>query len=215
MLKLESFYHFGGLNKVIFIKLNTLTNHGILPYILYGISNLFFIGNFAICHILICIYHYLKLKTSCNIGKNFISIYTTLVQIGICYTVFVLVFSGLKFFINTPRPFCSLKQSDFVTIVNIKSKYCFSSFPSAHTGISILILYALWPYLNKKRKVIFYFVIAFVATSRISLAMHYPADIIYSIIITLIVILVSNIIYKRLKFIIIDPIGKIIIRLIS
>lgn len=211
---LEIFYNFFGLNEIVFIKLNQLTNKGIIPYLLHYISSMFFIANFAIFYILTCIYFYFKSKASKNIEEYFTPIYNELVRIGICYAVFGFTFAGLKFSVNLPRPFCSLEQHQFTTIANTELERCLSSFPSAHTGLSILVAYMLWPHINKTAKIVCCIIVAFVATSRITLAMHYPADIIYSAIVTLIVIFTGNIIYKTLKPSLIDPIKKIIIKLI-
>ena len=211
---LEIFYNFFGLNEIIFIKLNYITNKGILPHILYTISSVFFIANFAACYILTCIYFYFKTKKAQNIESYFTPIYNELARIGTCYAIFGFTFAGLKFSFNMPRPFCSLSSDQFLTIANTELERCLSSFPSAHTGLSILVAYALWPHINKIAKLICCLVIASVAISRITLAMHYPADIIYSALVTRAAITVGNIIYKMLKPSIVDPVKKIIIRLI-
>lgn len=211
---LEIFYNFFGLNEIIFIKLNYITNKGILPHILHTISSVFFIANFAACYILTCIYFYFKTKKAQNIESYFTPIYNELTRIGTCYAIFGFTFAGLKFSFNMPRPFCSLSSDQFLTIANTELERCLSSFPSAHTGLSILVTYALWPHINKNVKLICCLVIASVAISRITLAMHYPADIIYSALVTIAAITVGNIIYKMLKPSIVDPVKKIIIRLI-
>ena len=211
---LEIFYNFFGLNEIIFTKLNYITNNGTLPYILQVISSVFFIANFAVFYILTCLYFYFKAKKVTNIEEYFTPIYNKLVLIGICYAIFGFTFAGLKFSVNMPRPFCSLTPSQFITIANIGFERCLSSFPSAHTGLSILVTYALWQHINNIIRIVFCIIITAVAISRITLAMHYPADIIYSALVTLLVIIIGNIIYKTLKPLIIDPAKKIIIKLI-
>ena len=91
-----------------------------------------------------------------------------------------------------------------------------SSFPSAHTGLSILVAYCMWPYLNRFLKAICCLTVVGVALSRITLAMHYPSDILYSCLVTTFVIIFGNIIFKFLKDRIIIPIGnKIFVLLFS
>ncbi len=211
---LEIFYNFFGLNEIIFAKLNYITNNGIFPYILQAISSIFFIANFAIFYALTCLYFYFKTKKAINPEEYFTPIYNKLVLIGICYAVFGFTFAGLKFSVNMPRPFCSLDPSQFATIANIELERCLSSFPSAHTGLSILVTYALWQHINNIGKIIFCIIIGAVAVSRVTLAMHYPADIIYSALVTLLVIITGNIIYKILKPLVITPVKKIIIQLV-
>lgn len=211
---LEIFYSFFGLNEIIFTKLNYITNNGILPYILQAISSVFFIANFAVFYTLTCLYFYFKTKKAINAEEYFTPIYNKLVLIGICYAIFGFTFAALKFSVNMPRPFCSLAQGQFITIANIEFERCLSSFPSAHTGLSILVTYALWQHINNITKIVLCIIIAVVATSRVTLAMHYPADIIYSALVTLLVIITGNIIYKILKPLVITPVKKIIIKLI-
>ena len=211
---LDIFNNFFELNEIIFIKLNYITNKGILPYILYAISSIFFIANFAACYILTCVYFYFNTRKTQNIEGYFTPIYNELVRIGTCYALFGFTFAGLKFSFNMPRPFCSLSPDQFLTIANTEIERCLSSFPSAHTGLSILATYALWPHINRITKLVCFLTISSVAISRITLAMHYPADIVSSASVTLAIITVGNIIYKTLKLPIVDPAKKIIIKLI-
>jgi membrane-associated phospholipid phosphatase len=208
-----NFYNFFGLNETLFIQINQLTNKGFIPDILNAVSSVFFIANFAACYIAVCIYFYFKTKKAVNSETYFTPIYTELFRIGTCYAIFGFIFAGLKFSVNMPRPFCSLDPSQFTTIANTELERCLSSFPSAHTGLSILVTYALWPHLNKSAKLFCCIVIALVATSRITLAMHYPADIAYSALATLFVIIIGNLIYKAIKPKIADPIKKLITKL--
>jgi membrane-associated phospholipid phosphatase len=206
------FYDLFGLNEIIFIKVNNLTNTGILPKILNNVSSVFFIANFAFFYVVACLYFYLKTIQAINKEQYFTPIYNNLFRIGICYTFFGLIFAGLKFSINLPRPFCSLGSEQFSTITNTEIERCLSSFPSAHTGLSILVAYALWSHVNNYTKTFFTIIVIVVATSRITLAMHYPSDIIYSIVITFLIIRFSNFIYKIIKPHIADPIKDLIVK---
>lgn len=205
-------YDFLGLNKSLFIYINSLTNVGFIPNILQAISEIFFIANFAIGYIVMCLYFYIRTRNALKQESFFISGYFELTRIGICYTLFGLTFAALKFFVNMPRPFCSLKTGEFITIADTSLERCLSSFPSAHTGLSILVTYCLWSYMNKTLKSLSCAVILAVATARITLAMHYPTDIIYSALVTIGVILTGNLVFKIFKNKIIRPIGNLIYR---
>jgi membrane-associated phospholipid phosphatase len=208
-------YNWLGLNKSLFILINKLTNIGYLPTILQIISDIFFIANFAIFYLAACLLLCLRTsRTTIDKKSFFMTGYFDLSQIGICYTLFGFTFAALKFSVNLKRPFCSLAKDNFITIANTSLERCFSSFPSAHTGLSILVAYSLWPYMNKFLKGISCFVILAVAISRTTLAMHYPADIIYSILVTILIILAGNFVFRLLKNNIIKSIGNGIFRLI-
>jgi membrane-associated phospholipid phosphatase len=210
----ELFYHLSGLNETLFVKINQYTNIGAMPDVLSAISSLFFIANFALCYLLVCIYFYFKTKKAQDKEAYFTPIYNELVRIGTCYAIFGFTFAGLKFSINMPRPFCSLTPGQFITIANTELERCLSSFPSAHTGLSILVTYAIWPHANKYIKFFCCLIITTVATSRITLAMHYPADIIYSGIVTMLIIIIGNYIFKTLKPLVSDSLKRLIIKLI-
>ena len=203
-------YNFFGINKEIFILVNKITNVGIIPTLLKISSQFFFIGNFAAYYLIICLYCYFKLKKRSNPKIEFVRIYNQLVKAGTCYSLFGFAYAALKFGINLPRPFCSLFPSEFTTILDVTKERCLSSFPSAHTGLAILIAYYLWPYLTKYQKAIVFSLIVVVSISRITLAMHYPADIIYSILIASLIIFFSNKLVDYMQNIIVKPIGKII-----
>lgn len=210
----EIFYDLLGANKILFIEINSHTNMATIPHILQNISNIFFIANFAAVYLLICLYFYYKTKKASNSAEYFSPIYYELTKIGICYALFGITFATLKFSFNLPRPFCSLSTDEFITIADISLERCLSSFPSAHTGLSLLCAYFAWPHLNKISKFLSCAVVLSVAISRITLAMHYPSDIIYSVLATVIIIIAGNFLHRFLYKPIFIPIKNIIIRLI-
>lgn len=211
----HNLYDLFGLNKTLFLIINYYTNVSIIPSFLQIISSIFFIANFAFCYLVFCLYFYTKIRKSENPAQTFISIYYELVRIGICYALFGLTYAALKFSVNLPRPFCSLPLEDFKTIIDITHERCLSSFPSAHTGLAILVAYCAWPYIRSKMKILACLVITLVAISRITLAMHYPADIIYSCLLTMLIILIGNFIYDKFKEVLIRPIGEVIAQILS
>ena len=211
----ELLYNFWGYNKTLFITLNEITNIGIIPYILLTISKLFIISNFAFLYIGVCIFYLFKIKKNNGNKSYFIQTFNLLTKIGIYYAIFGLTFAFLKFSVNLPRPFCSLNQIEFVTIENIQLERCHSSFPSAHTGICILIVYCLWAFVESRfLKLLLCLMVIIVALSRICLAMHYPADIIYSAIVTLLVIQTSNYLLRFIYKPLIKPIRKLFAKII-
>ncbi len=212
-------YDFWGLNKALFIFINYATNVSILPGFLAIISDFFFVGNFPFYYFSICLYFYFKLKKIHKLDPSqshqlFVKIYNKLFEIGMCYTAAGFIYAGLKFGVNLPRPFCSLKSNDFTTILDITNERCLSSFPSAHTALAVMITYYLLPYLRSYQKIIALAIIFTVAVSRITLAMHYPADILYSFIIILAIIWLNKKIFKLCYKHLISPLGAFIYQFI-
>lgn len=215
---LEFFYNFNGYNKELFLQINHFTNINILPFILQIISWPFGISKFAIYYVFCVIYFFIilnRIDDHTEYKNKFWNIYNNMVRVGIIYSFFGLLYAFLKYNINLPRPFCSLRSEDFFTIADISKERCLSSFPSSHTGLAVIIAYFLWPYLNYGQKIFATLIIILVGVSRLALAMHYPADIIYSIFIAAIVIIVGNLFFKLFKNNLIQIIGEVIIKKLS
>lgn len=197
----EIFYELAGYNKTLFYYLNHITNQGYAPNILKYLSSFFQIENFAVLYFLLCFYRYYQLKKTSNsdFAKQFHYYYNELIYIGTCYAFFGLTYAALKFSINLPRPFCSLTEGSFITIALTAHERCLSSFPSSHTGLALMITFLSWRYLNLYMKATSIVTIILVALSRISLAMHYPADILYSGLVVIIVIYLAGFTRKLLQ----------------
>ncbi|KAF8818608.1 phosphatase PAP2 family protein [Rickettsia endosymbiont of Cardiosporidium cionae] len=199
------FYDMLGINKWLFIWINQLTNISFIDKFLYIVAHSFDTKSLAVIYLIYCVYLCIainyKVKTFnfkntkikyLKIEEYFLPRYLVVIKITLCYGIFIILFTILKISSNMPRPFCSLNNFEFITIEQLKMSSCFHSFPSAHTGSVILISYYLWQYSNKTVKYLFITIILIVSISRISLAMHYPSDIIYSVLITYIIILINN-----------------------
>lgn len=213
----EIFYNFYGLNQKIFLLLNQVTNKSVAPYFLKIISFFFNISTFAMVYTIYCLYLCFLLSRMIDIEqkKNFFWYrYNQVSEIGVSYTFFVLVFFILKYTVNLPRPFCSLPLSYFATIIDIGAQRCLSSFPSSHVGLSVLVTYFSWRYIGTFGKLLMILLVILVSLARISFAMHYPADIFYGIVITIVIILFGRYIYKLTMHNIIEKIGNYIYILI-
>ncbi|MDX2050487.1 MAG: phosphatase PAP2 family protein [Rickettsiaceae bacterium] len=125
-----------------------------------------------------------SLKQAAKIRERF----SHFVEIGIIYSMIGLLYSAMKFGFNMPRPFCNETLGEFKTIIDTSLERCLSSFPSSHVAISILCAYSVWKFTGNISKCFCVIIIILTSISRIALAMHYPADILYSVIICFIII---------------------------
>ena len=176
----ELIYDFYGHNTSLFNNINDTFSSSTSQHLLKYISTLFDIEMFAIyyCIILaILSYRILTIK----LYEQYSFCYDFMVKIGICYACFGFTYAALKFGINMPRPFCSLPEGSFTTIIDISQERCQSSFPSSHTGLVFLITLFLWDYVGWFARIFWVGMVILVGLSRIGLAMHYPADIFYSL----------------------------------
>lgn len=206
------FYDFNGYNKILFTLINKATNIPLLPSFLKKISFLFNISNFAVYYFLSLslIVYYLNKSQKLNI-PIFNLLYSFYIRIGICYAFTGIIYTILKFSMNFPRPFCSLNSDEFISILNLSNERCLSSFPSAHIALAIMLAYYLWPFAKLKSKIFLFLTIVIVATSRITLAMHYPSDLLYSTFIIFIIIFMSEKIYLAFQNNLIDYVRRFII----
>ena len=193
----EFFYNLAGLNSQIFLTINHATNISILPRVLQLISWFFGIDKFAIYYILLAVYLIFKFRKLDSDSQviTFWLIFNKMTFVGITYAIFGFIYAALKFSINLPRPFCSLPVGSFHTIINTANERCLSSFPSAHTGLAVIITYFLWSYLRTSGKLTAIAIVLLVGISRMTLAMHYPSDIIYSFFIAFLVIMIGRVVY--------------------
>lgn len=209
-------YDLGGLNKSAFIILNNITNNcSLLPYILKYIGSIFWIWNYFIylpIVFLIIIYASYKQRQP---DRFYYQYSTWLSKFACAWAIVGLIYAFLKFSINMPRPFCSLLVEEFISIQDFTGERCLSSFPSAHSAMALISFYylrQLWAY---KRfaytlDIIGASLVILVGLSRVTLAMHYPVDILYSYLIAAGVIIVSRVIFDKVASKLSEPIVKFI-----
>jgi membrane-associated phospholipid phosphatase len=79
---------------------------------------------------------------------------------------------------HLPRPFAALPEGSVHIYDDLRaSEPPMSSFPSGHAIFSMLMVAGLWPLLNRNGKIAAVAYLLWVAISRISLGLHFPADI--------------------------------------
>lgn len=194
----EAFYDLYGLNQYIFIVINKLTNQGSIEKILKVISGLFDIFNFPIYYVILSIWAYCrlkKLKTSKKYSYYY-KVARSFTESAITYILLLGTYTPMKFLINSPRPYCSLPAEQFITSIDVAQQRCLSGFPSSHAALSFMMAFFLWPYLGKYAKSAAVVVAICAAISRITLSMHYPADILYSYLIISVLLVISKKIFR-------------------
>lgn len=187
------FYDLVGYNISSFKTLNILANKYLPTNFLYLYDYLFDIKAFPIYYLVGVFLAWYKIQSYNPTKKQFYfnQYYNFYLYLGLSYTIFGFIFAYLKFNINLPRPFCSLPLNDFISVIDISSERCLSSFPSAHTGLALIIAYFLSKNQHIIIKVFLYSNILLVAVTRIALAMHYPSDLIYGAIIASLTIMIA------------------------
>jgi len=123
-------------------------------------------------------------------------------------TFAVLVFSYLasivwvhlcKDYFHLPRPYMVLPEVNILDSVR-SAEQPFVSFPSGHTVFVVLMAAALWPVLNCFGKALNIIYVIWVGVSRIALGVHFPADVLWSGVISLLaVMIIRAVLHKILR----------------
>ncbi len=113
------------------------------------------------------------------------------------YVGMVVMVAGLKGFFAMPRPFVALKESIWIIgPLPEESKY-YASLPSGHAAFTAFLFAALWPKLQGLGRTIGVLLIAAVAYSRVAMGMHFPADVVWAALLSVIIVLVvRRIVYR-------------------
>ncbi len=197
-------YDWLGLNQSLLRLITTYKNYPYLVEISYFLDKAFHFLTFPIYFGLLLIAYYFhwnkkhKQNNPNSIYNKFSKDSDVIFEVGINYILFVLVFMSLKHIVNFPRPICveSLNQAGHI-IYKLKNIKCYYSFPSAHSGIVMLILLQLIKNrANITATVATLITLIITGLSRVMLMMHYPADVVYGCIISFGVFWLSGKIYR-------------------
>ena len=196
MLK-SFFYDFGGLNIYLFKLINSYFGKEKYDYLMILAD--FFAGyrNFKYHLLVLIIFAAFTILTNRNnqarvkfLTFNWLEFMATL--LSSVFACFILIFA-LKAIFLLPRPFCS---QDLVNIHEIKiitgHASCFHSFPSGHTSFCTVFVASLWPYANRIFRFFGAILIVLIGISRITAGAHFPADVIWSFVLSLAVTILAR-----------------------
>lgn len=210
MTSKEFVYDWHGFNQKIFLAINNMFTSEEIHRFFSFISSFFNIHMFGIYYcfaVIVCLYICIRRKI---FHGEYFEIYNYFVKIGTCYAIIGFAYAIMKFTFNFPRPFCLEEAGTFFTYASTHTARCLSSFPSAHTAIVTLCVYTLWPFIAKYLQAFLVFMMLLIMLSRIVLAMHYPADIVYSLIIVSLLIWAGNFIFSLFKHNLVKLVGEFI-----
>jgi membrane-associated phospholipid phosphatase len=208
------FYNWYGVNQLLLKQIIKLYD---LPYSLelsYFLDNIFHFLSFPVYFSLIILGFLIYWRNSLIKNKNgsaskFQAQFDLLAEIVLNYTIFVIVFTSLKHSVNLPRPICEQPGLLDQLPIDINKVRCLSSFPSAHSGLAVLIFMHLVK--NKAPPVINFSMLILTITtclSRVMLLMHYPADVVFGCLISAVVFILSNKLYKLTTHTLFRPIAS-------
>ncbi len=205
------FYDWAGFNKWLFIQINHLRGE-LYDEIMQLVSMLgdyrnfpFFLGVL----LAFAVISSLARKIAGRQGnKQYISRWTgVLAVLCIGFVVNTGTVRLAKDFFHYPRPYVALARDKdyqmepvYLLETRLTPEDEYRSFPSGHAAFATFMAVALWPLLSVDLQWLAFLYVAGVAWSRVSLGAHFPADVLWSFVMSFLLILgVRHLVYKLLR----------------
>lgn len=200
----EFFYDWGGLNKWLFkvindirgddydrimLLINKMGEHKQFPYFLIGLSI------YVVFSLIIR-----KLRKKGSIRPRLTMWFGIYLVLFAGFMVNWGVITTLKDHFGMPRPYVELATENVHVLEIRDSDDGYRSFPSGHVSFITFLIIALWPAFNERWRWYALLLPLAVGWARISLGVHYPADVLGGFTISAIdIIVVRAVIYTTLR----------------
>lgn len=191
-------YDWGGFNSQLFYAINSLHSAAYDKFMMLGtiLGKYYF---FPICMVLIASFfcrqfRHKRISHAADYTEYRKRWIETFIVLSVGFLVELVLVEVLKEYLSLPRPFIALPSG---TVTQLWTETPYSSFPSGHCYFAMLMAAGLWPMLWRTGKFLAVFYVAWVSLSRIALGVHFPADVIGSLAISLLAVLVIR---KLLKY---------------
>ena len=197
----DFFYHWGGFNEWLFKAINGLRPGAEYDNVMLLINKLgdkmnfpYFVAGLLIYVLLSSLLR--KARRKGAVRARLVMWFGIFSVLCVGFACELLVFNFLKDYFALPRPYVVFPPSE-VTLLEIRgAEDAYRSFPSGHTGFITVIIMSLWPLFADRWRWFTLLIIGAVAWARISLGVHFPADVLGGFIIaTLLIIAVRYVIY--------------------
>ena len=105
----------------------------------------------------------------------------------IAFMVDMLVIEVLKLWLHRPRPFMVFPLETMRMFgPQLAEREFYHSFPSGHASFAGVIVASLWPILSRSARLVGCVFVLWVGWSRIALGVHFPADVVVGVLISVI-----------------------------
>ena len=190
----ETLYDWAGGNVWLFRQINGLSGDMVYNEAMQNISNLFetktmflpYLVALAVVAAFNVISH--RAKNTPGIKYRAAEWFAVVALFAVAMIVNVAVNHLLKEHFAYPRPYIALESSTVNHIEQRAADENYRSFPSGHVAFASCLVFALWEKLKKNGKIFGIGLIALVGWSRIALGVHFPADVFWSVFVTLMVV---------------------------
>jgi membrane-associated phospholipid phosphatase len=115
---------------------------------------------------------------------------------SLAYWLDGLVLGFLKPYLDFPRPPLALLPDTLHIVGNAEYHH---SLPSGHSTFVMMVVASVWPVLGRRWRVAGVCFVLWVGLSRVSLGMHFPADVLAGFLLSLFVVLLAYLAVQRLQ----------------
>jgi len=193
----EIFYDWGGANVWLFHLINNIRFGWLDQLMLLGTA----LGDhnrFSLYLVLLTLFALLAVsRPAQNIGEYQTRVKRWVAAIAVfslAYWLDGLILGFLKPYLDFPRPPLALLP-DTLHITGTAEFH--HSLPSGHSAFAMMVVASLWPVLARRWRVSGVCFVLWVGLSRISLGMHFPADVLAGFLLSLVVVLLVSVAIQK------------------
>jgi membrane-associated phospholipid phosphatase len=193
----EIFYDWGGANVWLFHLINNIRFGWLDKLMLLGTA----LGDhnrFSLYLVLLALFALRAVsRPAQNIGEYQTRVKRWVAAIAVfslAYWLDGLILGFLKPYLDFPRPPLALLPD---TLHIIGTAEFHHSLPSGHSAFAMMVVASLWPVLARRWRVAGVCFVLWVGLSRISLGMHFPADVLAGFLLSLVVVLLVSVAIQK------------------
>jgi membrane-associated phospholipid phosphatase len=199
----EWLYDWHGANEWLFLKINGIRGE-FYDQLMLNVTQLGNYKNFFFWLLAIGLVAALSLMIRNFLGKGGVKAHAAmwfgvLVVLLVGFAVNGLFVRTVKDHFNYPRPYVALENQEVHRLQAQDPDDALRSFPSGHSSFITFLMISLWPVFRENMRWLLFVPIAAVAWSRVSLGVHFPADVLWAFVMTgALIIMVRKICYALL-----------------
>lgn len=195
----ELLYGWNGLNLSLFLTINHLQGETYDRIMLLGsaLADRYLFPIYLAILIVMAVLRLRSLRATPDEHRRYAAQWVeTILVFAFTFVIGGLLVMWLKDALHFPRPYAELPADMLRPLgASFSEKKAYLSFPSGHAAFASLIAATLWPVLQRSGRLIVCIYVLWVCWSRIALGVHYPADVLGGILLTVpTVILIRRII---------------------
>jgi membrane-associated phospholipid phosphatase len=196
-------YDWHGANEWLFLQVNSIRGfyYDQLMQLITLLGNYryfaFWIAGLALFAMLSLTFH--KLQKKSVIRPRAVVWLGVFVVLMVGFAANGLMVQSMKAYFDYPRPYVAFASENIHLLEMKDADDGLKSFPSGHTAFITFLMASLWPVFRDRWKKWAIVCVALVGWSRVSLGVHFPADVVWSCLMTLVlIIMVRKICYALL-----------------